>query len=65
MVQKESLKANILKLQDELNDIVAENRNLSCSSIVRLSSNLDHLIVQYLNLEYKDRIKSVTKVGEK
>lgn len=65
MVQKEILKENILRLQDELNDMTVEYSNLSSSNIVELSSNLDHLIVQYLNLEYQEKIKNLTEVGEK
>ncbi|HPT79060.1 MAG TPA: Spo0E family sporulation regulatory protein-aspartic acid phosphatase [Candidatus Atribacteria bacterium] len=64
-MQKESLKASILKLQHRLNDMTVENSNLSSNDIVELSSNLDHLIVQYLNLEYQEKIKNLTEVGEK
>jgi len=64
-MQKESLKASILKLQHRLNDMTVENSNLSSNDIVELSSNLDHLIVQYLNLEYRDKVKNLAELREK
>lgn len=44
------IKSSIIQMQDELNYLTAQDKSLTSQYILKLSTKLDELIVQYLKM---------------